>query len=448
MKATIKITRKDTMTHLGQFHLACELLKLIKHFFPELVSLLKNVKDPRNQSYIIYETEILLMTKILSSIFYIESMRKTSEEFNCPEAIENVKTICGNDHLEQLPHWSTINEFLERLNPTQLEKIIPKLVNHLLRMRSFEDSKVRGKYWQILIDGTQLCSDTEQLDKRCLTKTYLNKEDGSIRYVEHYYYVLEAKLVVKNNIVISIATEFVENSGTEETKQDCELKACYRLMEKLKTCFPRLPICIGADSLYAGEPFFRKCKGMGWHYIVRFKKGSIPSIDAEYEEIIKLESHAEVGKLEEGKVTYHCDYVKGIDYKGLLINVVKYEQSNKDYPYVFITDLSVTEKNQMNLVNDGRRRWRIENEGFNTQKCHGYALEHQFSKDYNGMKNHYYLIQIAHMIAQLIENWKKLWENTRISQSEKHRKLLESFKKDLLKEIYEEESQEIQIRFI
>lgn len=50
--------------------------------------------------------------------------------------------------------------------------------------------------------------------------------------------------------------------------------------------------------------------------------------------------------------------------------MVKYEQSDRKYPYVFITDLAVNEKNQMNVVNDGRRRWRIENKGFNTQKCH------------------------------------------------------------------------------
>lgn len=448
MKTSIKITRKNTMKHLEQFHLACELFRLIKHFFPELISLLKRVSDPRHQSYITYETEILLMTKILSSIFYIESMRKTSEKFNCFEAIENVKTICGNEELEQLPHWSTINNFLEKLDPMQLEKIIPQLVTRLLKMRSFDDSRVRGKYWQILIDGTQLCNETKPLDERCLTKTHLNKEDGSIRYIEYYYYVLEAKLVIKNNIVISIATEFVENTEKEETKQDCELKACYRLMKKLKSRFPRLPICVGADSLYAGEPFFRKCGELGWHYIVRFQKGSIPSVDEEYEELIKLESHGKNGKTEDGKGTYHCDYVKGLDYKGLLLNVVKYEQSNKIYPYVFITDLAVTEKNQMQVVRDGRRRWKIENEGFNTQKCHGYHLEHRFSEDYNGMKNHYYLIQIGHMIAQLMENWKKVWENTRVSQGEKHTKLLESFKKDLLKELYREEAQTIQIRFI
>lgn len=76
MKTKSIITRKDTMIHLEQFHLACELLRLIKHFFPELMSLLKKIKDPRHQSYITYEKEILLMTKILSSIFYIESMRK------------------------------------------------------------------------------------------------------------------------------------------------------------------------------------------------------------------------------------------------------------------------------------------------------------------------------------------------------------------------------------
>ncbi|KAI4446751.1 hypothetical protein C823_001269 [Eubacterium plexicaudatum ASF492] len=51
-------------------------------------------------------------------------------------------------------------------------------------------------------------------------------------------------------------TEFVENTGGEEAeKQDCELKACYRLMERLKKEFPKLPVCLCADSLYACENF-------------------------------------------------------------------------------------------------------------------------------------------------------------------------------------------------
>lgn len=82
-------------------------------------------------------------------------------------------------------------------------------------------------------------------------------------------------------ISVSIATEFVENEGTEAEKQDCERKACWRLFKKLKKEFPRLLLCICGDSLYACENFFKECKGKHWHYLLRFKKGSIPSV---YEE--------------------------------------------------------------------------------------------------------------------------------------------------------------------
>ena len=37
------------------------------------------------------------------------------------------------------------------------------------------------------------------------------------------------------------------------------------------------------------------------------------------------------------------------------------------------------------LVQRGRMRWKIENEGFNTQKRQGHHLEHQYSKDYRAI---------------------------------------------------------------
>jgi len=90
-------------------------------------------------------------------------------------------------------------------------------------------------------------------------------------YRENYYYVSEAKIVCGPDVVISIMTEFVENDGNEAEKQDCERKACWRLMEKLKKEFPHLNICLCADSLYACERFFKECRDRGWHYILRFK---------------------------------------------------------------------------------------------------------------------------------------------------------------------------------
>jgi hypothetical protein len=56
----------------------------------------------------------------------------------------------------------------------------------------------------------------------------------------------------------------------------------------------------------------------------------------------------------------------------------------------------------------GRLRWKIENEGFNSLKNGGYALQHKYSRvSYQATKNYYQLIQIAHLINQLMINSKR-----------------------------------------
>ncbi|MDE7183024.1 MAG: hypothetical protein K2O40_00830 [Lachnospiraceae bacterium] len=58
-------------------------------------------------------------------------------------------------------------------------------------------------------------------------------------------------------------------------------------------------------------------------------------------------------------------------------------------------------------------RWKTENEGFNTQKKHGYCREHPYSRKYQALKNHYYLIQTRHMIGQFMEAWEWIWEKSK-----------------------------------
>ena len=49
-------------------------------------------------------------------------------------------------------------------------------------------------------------------------------------------------------------------------------------------------------------------------------------------------------------------------------------------------------------------RWKIENEGFNVQKKGGYELEHAYTNHPNSAKVFYLLLQIAHLLAQLLYN--------------------------------------------
>jgi len=442
MEKKTKVTRKEARTHLEAFQLSCELAKVIRHFFPQLLSLLRQVPDPRHQSYVIYENYVLLMTKILSSIFYISSMRKTSEEFNNSQAIENIGLLCGKEELTELPYWETINDYLKRIDAEALQNVATELVRRLLRMRVFEDARIKGKYWQVLLDGTQLYSSREELPGYYLYRRHHKGTENE--YKEYYYYLLEAKLVLGEKIVVSILSVFVENEDREPDKQDCELKAAYRLMERLKKEFPHLPVCLCGDSLYAGAPFMKKCKENGFRYLLRFKEGSIPYIYGEYQEIRELEGNHEEEKVGKGTIWY--DHVRGIEYEGKLVNMLEYGESWGKYNFYFITDLSVSRKDQKGLIRHGRDRWLIENQGFNEQKKQGYHLEHRYSKDYQGMKNHYYLIQIGHMIAQILEAVETIWEKQRESKEQKHKRMLEAIKTENLKEYREELSQRKQIR--
>lgn len=51
----------------------------------------------------------------------------------------------------------------------------------------------------------------------------------------------------------------------------------------------------------------------------------------------------------------------------------------------------------------GRKRWKIENEGFNIQKNKTFDIGHLYSKNSTAIKVHYLMIQIAHIIRQLLE---------------------------------------------
>ncbi len=52
--------------------------------------------------------------------------------------------------------------------------------------------------------------------------------------------------------------------------------------------------------------------------------------------------------------------------------------------------------------------WKIEDEDFNIQNKQGNHLEHQYSKDYQVMKNYYYLTQIGRTVVQVMEAWEVL----------------------------------------
>lgn len=70
--------------------------------------------------------------------------------------------------------------------------------------------------------------------------------------------------------------------------------------------------------------------------------------------------------------------------------------------FVHLTNLTVTARTVRVLSRTGRLRWKIENEGFNTQKHLGYGLAHKYARvSWQAAKNYYQCLQIGHLINQL-----------------------------------------------
>jgi len=69
----------------------------------------------------------------------------------------------------------------------------------------------------------------------------------------------------------------------------------------------------------------------------------------------------------------------------------------------WVTNMSVSQRNAVTLANDGGRlRWKVENEGFNVQKNGVYGLTHVYSKNDKSAKIFHHLMQIAHLLMQLL----------------------------------------------
>jgi len=309
----------------------------------------------------------------------------------------------------RLPHMDTVNNVMLCLKEGELEILKTSMVSTLIERKALHKFRLFRKYFVVAVDGTGIHSFSERHCDQCLTKTSKN---GKVTY---FHNVLEAKLICCNGFSISIATEWIENPEGDFEKQDCERKAFKRLAEKLKMSYPRLPICIAADGLYPTKPFFDICLKNNWRFIVTFKDGNLPSV---WEEVLSLKGLVTGNTrtlkrlIHEKNVTQEFCWINTIDYKGHKVNWIECIECSMHVKtgktettgFVHLTDITITWENAPEISQTGRLRWKIENEGFNTQKNHGYNLGHKYSRSsYCAMKNYYQCLQIGHLINQLVE---------------------------------------------
>lgn len=384
-------------------------LVTVQHFFGGFARLFQTVTDPRCQEYITYPLASLLTTGILMFLLRLGSRRQINNLLrgNSPSSAKFRALF----DVDGCPHGDTLNVAFSRLNVDEVQEAVTRMTRTLIRKKVLYPYRLFDYYFVIVVDGTGRLTFTERHCPHCLTRT----QHGKTIY---YHPVLEAKLVTISGFVFSIMTEFVENPEEHPTKQDCELKAFYRLAKRLKAAFPRLSICLSLDGLFAGGPTMSLCEQYGWKYFITLQEDDLPYVNEEFKSLLLLapENHLRAYTGPQHKIQQDYRWINDINYvdsedKEHTLAVLECleskpnsERERESTHFKWITNFTIKGEQVVPLANEGGRiRWKIENEGFNVQKNRGYELEHAYTTHPIASKVFYLLLQIAHLIAQLIE---------------------------------------------
>ena len=413
-----------------------DFMMIMNHFFRSLREWLLEMDDPRHSSYTTYTQADLGYMAILKNICGQHTMREMEENFNEEACIETLRILSGNEKLEEMPHYDTLNYYLEKLSPECLCILRKKMVTSLIRGKHFNRGRLLGKYWRVILDGTGLHYFKEKHCENCLCTTKTTA-DGKLTKL-YFHKVLEAKIVLGDKVIISLGTEFIENEKEDVSKQDCEMNAAKRLLEKIKKEYPKLRICIQGDALYATEPFMELCREKyHWEYLFTQKDTRQKILNESFEWIKSgADAKRQSGLCKEKGSSFYANEVEKVAGKKQKMNVFEYEYETEDAEgkehtirFQWVTSLELTKRNLEEMITAGRGRWKIENEGFNNQKNGLYRIEHLNSKNSNAMKNHYLLTQISDILMQLYLAWnpyiKKLKQTIKNTSSW----LLESFRR-------------------
>jgi hypothetical protein len=389
------------------------LVRTIGHFFPDFNDWLDELPEPHDPERLTYHRRFLLWVGLFLFLAKLGSRRQI--DFQLGEkgtaVLANLNRLAGTQQ-EDVPVNQTVDDYFAGIGSPPLLGLRQQMMSRLLRMRALEEARVQGRY-VVLIDGSGYLVFRHRHCEHCLTQQH-----GE--HTRALHQVLEAKLVGPAGMVLSIATEFIDNrdaadlpasAGAEQRKQDCELKALRRLARRLRQEHPQLPICLCGDSLNACGASFQIAKDYRMSFIHVFKEGRLPALWRDFQGLLQLCPEQKVEVRTPVQVQQVYRWVNDLDYtdsdgRSWRLHAIRCDETHPDGTkgtWAWLTWLEVTAATVQEVATQaGRQRWCIENQGFNVQKNSELNLEHAYSEGEH-WSVYYYLLQIAHILLQLLE---------------------------------------------
>ena len=359
-------------------------MAVLRRELPRLLEHLEKIHDLRDPRKCRHKLTVLLLYGLLMFVFQFASRREVNREMTRPQFEANLRLLFPE--LETLPHADTLFRLLRDIDVERIEQAHIELVRRLIRGKKFRRYLINNCY-PIAIDGSQKFARDTLWDENLLQRTHGKEEK---RHTQYFVYTLEASLAFRNGMVIPLLSEFLEyaQGDTDHNKQDCEQRAFHRLSVRLKELFPRLPILVLLDGLYANGPVMARCRQYNWQFMIVLKDKDLPNVWEEFESLQPLQPE---NRLERtwGERRQRFFWVNAIDYEFtqagrqyLNLHVVVCEESweevnergeivTKTARHAWISSRPITRHNVHERCNLGARyRWGIE-AGFLVEKHQG-----------------------------------------------------------------------------
>jgi hypothetical protein len=263
-----------------------------------------------------------------------------------------------------------------------------------------------GKYL-MNIDGTQYFSSADIGCNKCLIRG--NKK----KYNCHQ--VLQGAIVKAGSrqVIQVMPEEICAQDGDE--KEDCEVNAFMRFVDKFRKDHDKLGIIYNGDALYATTPVISKIHEKCDYYIFRVKDEKHKSLKENVAGVTKSKLVVKSLRSNDFVIEY-CNDVELFKTTKIRTNyleareIVLQKDGKHRVQFIgkWITDLVITDENAKTIIDSARARWKIENECFNTLKNHGYNIEHNYGHGEENLCYNFYnftLLAFAlHQIHQLTDN--------------------------------------------
>ena len=286
--------------------------------------------------------------------------------------------------LRDIPSDNQIRSLLDPISPKYMEGYYRKIFQDLERDGVLIEFQSFANMLLVAMDGTEYFSskkiDCEQCSQRIL-------KNGEINY---FHSVLTPVIVQSGNEhVISLEPEFITPQDGHE-KQDCEIQAGKRWIEKHGDFYAKRGVTMLGDDLYSRQPFCQALKDKKLHFILVCKPDSHVNL---YETVEFLDAQGILGEKVVRKWngryaeihTYRFANKLPLngDLSALKVNwceivITREDSSDVLYKNAFVSDFEVTNTTVEAIVQDGRARWKVENENNNILKTKGYHIEHNF----------------------------------------------------------------------